>query len=239
VPSWAARGRRRARRPPRGRRPRGGRPPRGGSRSPRLAEALRPPTRRRAQARRRARFALQRRSRGRRRRRSGWREELGHDVSGSAAGSRRGQTGAQQPDAAVDVVADAARRDHPLVGVHRRHPADREAVAPVDVGHGDRGADDPRQVGDVGHLLEAGVAADVVHHPPRWRRRCRQTRMPPAEVPRRDLELQLLGRLDLLRVGHRVGEGDQGLGEERLAGRRPELDRDVRRVAGELVGHGG
>ncbi len=69
----------------------------------------------------------------------------------------------EQPHAAVDVVAHPARRDDPLVGVHRRHSADREAVAPVDVRHGDRGAEDAGQVGDVGDLVEAGVVAQLGH----------------------------------------------------------------------------
>ena len=33
------------------------------------------------------------------------------------------------------------------------NPADGESIAPVDVGHGQTGHLDPRQVGDVGHLL--------------------------------------------------------------------------------------
>ncbi len=67
----------------------------------------------------------------------------------------------QQAHAAVDVVADAAGRQHALLGVERGHAADREAVAPVDVRHGDRVADDAGQVGDVDHLLGAAVVADV------------------------------------------------------------------------------
>jgi len=67
----------------------------------------------------------------------------------------------QQAHAAVDVVAHAAGRQHALVGVEGGHPADREAVAPVDVGHRDRVAQDAGQVGDVDHLLGAAVLADV------------------------------------------------------------------------------
>jgi hypothetical protein len=69
----------------------------------------------------------------------------------------------EQAHAAVDVVADAARRDHPAVGVEGGDAADREAVPPVDVGHGDRGADDPRQAGDVGDLGERLVPFEVAH----------------------------------------------------------------------------
>ena len=73
------------------------------------------------------------------------------------------EPGAQQPDAAVDVVADAARGDGPLVGVDGRDAADREPVAPVDVGHRERMADDAGQMGDVRHLLQRGVVAQHGH----------------------------------------------------------------------------
>ena len=69
-----------------------------------------------------------------------------------------GELRAKEPHPAVDVEADAARRDDARVGAKRGHPADREAVAPVAVGHAERGAHDPGQAGDVRHLLEhAGV----------------------------------------------------------------------------------
>src|SRR5262249_20217200 len=44
-------------------------------------------------------------------------------------------------------------------------PADREAVAPVHVGHRDRGAHDPGQAGDVGDLLGGLVLPDRFHAP--------------------------------------------------------------------------
>ncbi len=68
----------------------------------------------------------------------------------------------EQPHAAVDVVADAAGRHDPLDRVERGHAADREAVAPVDVGHGERVPDDARQVRHVGDLLGRLVGADLV-----------------------------------------------------------------------------
>jgi hypothetical protein len=74
------------------------------------------------------------------------------------------QIGSDQPDAAVDVVAHAARGEHALVGVEGGHAADGEAVAPVDVGHGEGGADDPRELGDVGNLLGGAVLLDGAHH---------------------------------------------------------------------------
>ena len=74
------------------------------------------------------------------------------------------QPRAEQAHPAVDVVAHAAGGDDALVQVEGRHAADGEAVAPVDVGHGQGGAHDPRQGGDVGHLLEALVCLDRREH---------------------------------------------------------------------------
>jgi hypothetical protein len=71
-----------------------------------------------------------------------------------------GEIGAQHAHAAVDVEADAARRDDPRVGAEGGHAADREAIAPVAVGHAERGPDDPGEARDVGHLLE-----DALVHP--------------------------------------------------------------------------
>ena len=83
----------------------------------------------------------------------------------AAATSSSREVGAQQPHAAVDVVADAAGRDHAARRwIGRRHAADGEAVAPVDVRHGQRVADDARQEGHVGHLLEGLVLRQDVHH---------------------------------------------------------------------------
>ena len=72
------------------------------------------------------------------------------------------QAGAHQPHAAVDVEADAARRDHALALVDGGHAADGKAVAPVDVGHGDAGLDDAGQRGDVGDLLQRLLVAGLV-----------------------------------------------------------------------------
>ena len=80
------------------------------------------------------------------------------------SGSRRSPSSAaeqrqdEQPHAAVDVVADPARRDDAVRELHRRDAADREAVALVDVRHRERRVDDPRQRGDVLELLERAVA---------------------------------------------------------------------------------
>ncbi len=74
------------------------------------------------------------------------------------------QAGADETGAAVDVEADAAGRDDAVVETHRRHAADREAVPPVDVGHRQRVADDPRQEGDVGDLLDSLVLRHRPQH---------------------------------------------------------------------------
>src|SRR5581483_10779688 len=66
--------------------------------------------------------------------------------------------------AAVDVVPDATRRHDALFFVERRDPADREAVAPVDVGHREGRADDPRKRRDVRDLLERSVVDDASRH---------------------------------------------------------------------------
>ena len=69
--------------------------------------------------------------------------------------------GHQEAHPAVDVVAHPARAHDAVFGRERCHPADGEAVAPVDVGHGHRGADDAGEGGDVGDLLEAPVGRDL------------------------------------------------------------------------------
>ena len=69
----------------------------------------------------------------------------------------------QEPDAAIDVVADSPGRDDaPRLGVGRGHPADGEAVAPVDVGHRQAGLLNARQGRDVGHLLRTLVLLDLL-----------------------------------------------------------------------------
>ena len=74
------------------------------------------------------------------------------------------QARAEQAHPAVDVVAHAAGGDDALIRVEGRHAADGEAVAPVDVGHSQGGTHDPRQGGDVGHLLEALVGLKAREH---------------------------------------------------------------------------
>ncbi len=65
-----------------------------------------------------------------------------------------GDVGAHQAHAAIDVVPHAAGADYAaFLRVGGRDAANAEAVAPVDIRHGERGADDARQRGDVGDLL--------------------------------------------------------------------------------------
>ena len=76
------------------------------------------------------------------------------------------QVRAHQPHAAIDVVADAAGRDHaPFGRIGRADAADAEAVAPMDVGHGEAGHLDARQKGHVGHLLRGLIVANLLDQP--------------------------------------------------------------------------
>ena len=66
----------------------------------------------------------------------------------------------EQPHAAVDVVADPARRDDAVRHGRRDHAAHREAVPLVDVRHRERRVDDPGQCRRVLQLLEGAVVRD-------------------------------------------------------------------------------
>ena len=73
------------------------------------------------------------------------------------------EVGAQEPHAAIDVVADAARGDHaPFLGVGRGHAADAKAIAPVNVGHGQAGLLDAGQGRHVDDLLGPLVLLDLL-----------------------------------------------------------------------------
>jgi len=63
----------------------------------------------------------------------------------------------QQPHAAVDVVAHAPGRNHPVVQRSGRYPADGETVALVHVGHGQRPPDDPGQRGHIHQLFQRAI----------------------------------------------------------------------------------
>ena len=70
---------------------------------------------------------------------------------------------AQESNAAIDVISDAARGDHaPFFRVGGGHAADAEAVAPVDVGHGQAGLLDSRQGCHVDDLLGPLVVLDLL-----------------------------------------------------------------------------
>src|SRR5581483_2832140 len=71
------------------------------------------------------------------------------------------EVGLDEPHAAVDVEAHAARGEHALVRVEGRDAADGEAVPPVDVGHRHAAAHDAGERRDVGHLLEGVVLLHV------------------------------------------------------------------------------
>ena len=87
-------------------------------------------------------------------------EQLVHQFADARPHLLLGQGRQAEAHAAVDVEADAAGRDHAAVRVHRRHAADREAVAPVAVRHAEGVVDDAGQAGHVGDLVEdAGLHA--------------------------------------------------------------------------------
>jgi len=72
--------------------------------------------------------------------------------------------GPKEPHAAVDVEADAARRDDPFVEVKGRDAPDGEAVAPMDVRHREGAAYDPGHRGHVDDLLRSLVLAELGDH---------------------------------------------------------------------------
>ena len=73
------------------------------------------------------------------------------------------EAGAQEPHAAVDVIADAAGRDDAaFLGVGGSHSADAKAVAPVDVGHGQAGLLNAGQGRHVGDLLGTLIVLDLL-----------------------------------------------------------------------------
>src|SRR3970282_941240 len=84
-------------------------------------------------------------------------EERTDELRDAGAHLPLAEAGPDQAHAAVDVEADAARRNHTVLGVEGRDTADRETVAPVAVRHAERRADYAGQAGDVRHLLEDAV----------------------------------------------------------------------------------
>ena len=74
------------------------------------------------------------------------------------------QAGAQEPDPAIDVIADSSGRNHAVLGIEGGDSADGKAVAPVNIRHREGGPDDARQVGHVDHLLQAHGIDHVPHH---------------------------------------------------------------------------
>ena len=88
-------------------------------------------------------------------------EDLGQELFSQGTNVLLRVIGLEQADPAVDVVADAARRDDAVLGIEGRHSPDREPVALVGVGHDVGHALDARQAGHVGGLLERLVLPHV------------------------------------------------------------------------------
>src|SRR5437016_4183856 len=65
---------------------------------------------------------------------------------------------------AVDIVPDSAgANDAALIRICRRDAADGEAIAPMDVGHGEAGALDAGEKRDVSDLVWRLIAANLLH----------------------------------------------------------------------------
>jgi len=72
-----------------------------------------------------------------------------------------GKAGRHEAAAAVDVVTHPTGGNYPVLHIEGRHPANGEAISPVDVRHGQGIIDDSRQMGHVGHLFLTFVAPHV------------------------------------------------------------------------------
>src|ERR1043166_5430473 len=74
------------------------------------------------------------------------------------------EVGLHQTNAAIDVVADATgRNDAALRGICGTNPANAEAIAPMNVGHGEAGVLDAGQGREIGDLIRRLVLADRVN----------------------------------------------------------------------------
>ena len=71
----------------------------------------------------------------------------------------------EQPNTAVDVVADSTRRDHAVWMGCRRHATDRKAIALVHIGHDHHWADQAGQRCGVDSLLQRFVGSDLLEKP--------------------------------------------------------------------------
>ena len=71
---------------------------------------------------------------------------------------------ANETHAAVDVVADSARADDAVIDAERCNAADRESIPPMNIRHGKRIANNSRQRGNVGHLLQRLLLGNLAQH---------------------------------------------------------------------------
>ncbi len=101
-------------------------------------------------------------------------EELRQNLPDARAHLTDWQISGHQTDAAVDIVSHTSGGDDTVFGVHCRHAADGEAVAPVNIRHGEGIVYDAGKVSDVPHLVNARIAFDVLYKfaagvdPPRY-----------------------------------------------------------------------
>src|SRR6516162_8485611 len=75
-----------------------------------------------------------------------------------------GRSTRQQSDAAIDVIADTARRDNTILGTHCYDAADRETIALVDVRHRQHGLLHPRKSRGIDELLQRALRKKMLDH---------------------------------------------------------------------------
>ena len=76
----------------------------------------------------------------------------------------RGEVRPDETDPAIDVVPDPAGRNHPVIVVECRDPADRESIPPVNIGHGHGRPEDPGHRRDVRDLLRRLILSELRQH---------------------------------------------------------------------------
>jgi hypothetical protein len=93
-------------------------------------------------------------------------EHLLHQLAQARLDVLPAEAGSQEPDAAVDVEAHASRRHDAAGHVRRRHAADGEPVALVEIRHRQARPDDARQHRHVHGLIERPIPDDVLEDRP-------------------------------------------------------------------------
>src|SRR4030066_52240 len=74
------------------------------------------------------------------------------------------QVGAQKPHTTVDVIAHTPGGDHPVIYPGSRHTAYREAIAPMDIRHGQGASHNTGQESYIGHLVRSLFLPNAPQH---------------------------------------------------------------------------